>query len=214
MAMWSLLTGLMSGATLYDMTLDFPMSLPLQTIITGAEPTPAGGTTLRIKDIMALGWCYMMMVLCTLSVIRVARHVQSTTVFASALSKLASPALLCIAALLFTETQSTTGNPSIRFQLLSLGFAMCLITIKMIVFSMAHMSYASFQFSVVPYVLVRWALWFVADRHPSLSSLIDPLVALGYLVQLLHWIQMAISQLLERLQIQLFRIASVPKKAE
>ena len=67
--------------------------------------------------------------------------------FFSAMSKLVSPLLLAIVGVWgLTDFVNAVS--------LSLGLCFCLITIKLIVFSMARMAYASIQTDIMPLVLV------------------------------------------------------------
>jgi ethanolaminephosphotransferase len=101
---------------------------------------------------------------------------------------------------------------------LALGLAFCLITIKIIVFSMARMAFASFQLSLVPLVVVSWCLrypeyipWWTISSIISSNTMKQPMewaLDLYYLIAISLWAHRAITQLCEKLQIQLFRIGS------
>ena len=197
MGLWCLLTGLITGNQFYNTELtflqDYGIRFPFQDIIT------AGKSTLLLKDVMAIGWVYMMSTLSFLSSIRVARQVGSPSRVASALSKLVcSPGLICFVALKYFKMDS-----SIRFQSLCLGYTICLITIKIIVLSMAKMAYASFQLDIFPFLAVVLYNHYtdMADVERSYQ-----LLAVWGLFRLLHWVIMAIQQLCKRLDIQLYKV--------
>ena len=143
MGLWSIASGLIISREAYQIELKSIMpvflegisfSLPLQSLITNNKEV------LQVSDVLAVGWVYMIMTLSTLSAVRVAQHLKfSVKHTASAYSKLLTPGILCFCALFVCSKES------IRFESLSLGLCLCLITIKMIVFGMAHMAYASIQ---------------------------------------------------------------------
>ena len=78
----------------------------------------------------------------------------------------------------------------------------CMITIKLIVFGMARMAYASIQMDILPLVIVAVYAKFNKINDPVLFQVLD----CWYLLRLLYWTHQAIQQLCERLNIQLFRI--------
>jgi hypothetical protein len=170
-------------------------SLPLQSFITDNKQQQ--GQDLQVVDVMAVGWFYMILMLSVLSAFRVARHLKfSVKHTASAYSKLLSPGMLCVSALFVCSKES------IRFESLCLGLCLCLITIKMIVFGMAHMAYASLQGDVLPFMAVC-----VLDKYIMGGwNQGYPLLALWSLFRLLRWVQLALQQLCERLDIFVFRI--------
>jgi hypothetical protein len=141
-----------------------------------------------------------------LSYMRVYEHVGGDhKVFFSAVSKLAlGPWLLSYVGVVINQ-QST----------LALGLAFCLITVKVIVFSMARMAFASFQLAILPFLgaslWLRYAQhdWLTSDKKQQLEWVLDAY----YLIAISLWAHRAISQLCKKLQIKLFRIAYTKKNA-
>jgi hypothetical protein len=141
----------------------------------------------------------MVSTLVVLSWIRVYHHVHNVTIFASAMSKFLSPLLLAVVAIWgLTDALDASAHAGS----LSLGLCYCLITTKLIVYSMARMAYASIQLDILPLVGVVTLARLLNVNHSMLFTLLDLL----YLGRLLYWIHKAIGQLCERLQISLFRI--------
>eukprot|EP00934_Nitzschia_sp_Nitz4_P000208 Nitzschia sp. Nitz4//scaffold11_size288233//158887//160197//NITZ4_000778-RA/size288233-processed-gene-0.236-mRNA-1//-1//CDS//3329534086//208//frame0 len=162
----------------------------------------------QVRHAVAVGWVVMVITLILLSWIRVYQHLQDTTMFINAISKLIGPFAICAVALwgsavCYPEYNPKNGAPACWF---SLGLCFCLLTIKIIVYSMANMSYASVQFDVLPFVLVVTALKLAGDSIPIPSSLVLMTLDVFYMARLLFWVQLAIGQLCKRLNINLFRI--------
>lgn len=184
--LWSILTGV-SGRKVYDKSLFSSKSI----------------SNVQVKDLFFGGWVLLSSTLIILSWIRVYRHIMTTTkkgkirLFASAMSKFVSPLLLSLVSL-WGFGDSTYNHGS-----LSLGLCFCLITIKLIVYSMAKMAYAVIQYDIIPFITVVVFMKnnTVADVH-QLFRLLD----LFYLSRLLYWIHKAIKQLCKRLKIRLLRI--------
>jgi ethanolaminephosphotransferase len=170
--------------------------LPLQTIILGRDT--ASSDPLQVRDLFVVLWVYMMSTLCLLSLVRVARHLKFHPWYTlSALSKLCSPATVCVAALIWFP-----HLPTLRFASLSLGLCLCWITIKMIVFSMARMAYAMIQVDVLPLIVVAA----IYHHHDSPPSFLYDVLCLYYLIRVVYWTRQATSQLCDRLNVLLFRI--------
>lgn len=168
---------------------------------------------LQVRHVAAMGWASMIICLLTLSWMRVYVHLQSPRIFASAMSKLASPLLLCLVAIISTDSyhhyvrdESVAGYvPSCW---LALGLCFCLITIKIIVYSMARMAYATIQIDILPFMIVVLIIH-AADDGAKLfvnPSILFAILDLYYLGRLLYWIRAATRQLCDHLGIQLFRI--------
>ncbi len=199
MALWSLVTGLFGRDKYYlrvlalDSTND---SMPWQSWLlwwTG------GLHEVQVRHVAAAAWIFLILGLTTLSYIRVYHHVGGDVkIFFSAVSKLALGPWLLSAVGILVNQQST----------LALGLAFCLITIKVIVFSMARMAFASFQLAIVPFVGA--SLWLRYANHDwltdDLKQMMEWSLDLYYLVTISLWAHRAISQLCERLKIKLFRI--------
>jgi hypothetical protein len=92
--------------------------------------------------------------------------------------------------------------------LLALGTLLCFLTVKLIVFGMAKMAYATIQPDTIPFLLLVGILKVdMATASSSNSKKIAFYVlALGYAIRLTVWTRAAMKQLCDRLQIQAFRI--------
>eukprot|EP00814_Leptocylindrus_danicus_P016649 CAMPEP_0116021058 /NCGR_PEP_ID=MMETSP0321-20121206/10161_1 /TAXON_ID=163516 /ORGANISM="Leptocylindrus danicus var. danicus, Strain B650" /LENGTH=359 /DNA_ID=CAMNT_0003491857 /DNA_START=28 /DNA_END=1104 /DNA_ORIENTATION=+ len=106
---------------------------------------------LELRQFGTLGWFVLLTMLVFFSVLRVYNSVRSTSVFLSAVSKLISPALLI--ASIFLLPPSVIVNHT-RYVSVCLGLIFSLITKKMIVYSMAKMTYASIQIEIIPFMML------------------------------------------------------------
>lgn len=130
-------------------------------------------------------------------------NVRANGVHLSALSKLISPLLVGMApfmlpeAILFSETRSIS---------VACGILLSQLTMKIIIFSMAKMKYATFQVDTVPYLLVF--LWIGVDsnfREQGISLLLGGL-CVWYVFKLKTFISSAIDEICSKLQIKCFRV--------
>lgn len=189
LAAWSLATGIF-GRQFWDTPVI--LEIPYSNYLVGEEQ-------LQIRHVAAIGWFVMISNLVVLSWIRVYQKVQNLGVFASAMSKFISPLALAVFAMWgLTDQLDQTAHAGS----LSLGLCYCLITIKLIVYSMARMAYASIQPDILPLIGIVVAAHVLEINHPLLFQLLDVL----YLARLLYWVHQAITQICERLKIPLFRI--------
>jgi ethanolaminephosphotransferase len=196
-AAWSIFTAIV-GRDFYDVSI-MEANSHLEWL-TGEQQN------LQIKHVASLGWVFALITLIVLSVMRVYKHLMAKSddpkrmrVVFSAMSKFASPFLLGVVSIwgLTDSIKSSEVAGS-----LSMGLCLCLITIKLIVYSMARMAYASIQPDILPLIaVVIWAKVYSVD-----NAIIFQLLDLLYLARLMYWIHQAITQLCERLNVQLFRI--------
>ena len=162
-------------------------------------------TTPILKDsnaahILLIGWCGLTSVLILLSLMRVFQKVQDLSLFCVALSKLLSPFALSLAPFLLPSTiiQSET-----RFLSLAFGFCFSILTIKIIVSSMAKMSHGSLQIDVLPMLVAcMWLQW----NGGKYGGLVLRLLSLLYGIRLTWWVSSAIQQICQRLDIYCFSI--------
>ena len=191
LALWSIATSIV-GRDFYDIVLTENPPPYLERSLTGRNQA------MLVKHAMVIGWLLLHAILIVLSWMRVYHHLNSNKkghVFFSAMSKLVSPLLLVIVGVWgLTDIVNAVS--------LSLGLCFCLITIKLIVFSMARMAYASIQTDIMPLVLVVAYTKLNEIDSPLCFQVLDGL----YLVRVLYWTHKAIYQLCKRLQVQLFRI--------
>ena len=163
-------------------------------------------TNINATHILLIGWCGLTSVLILFSLIRVFQKVQDGRLFCAALAKLLSPLALSLAPFLLPRTiiQSET-----RFLSLAFGFCFSILTIKMIVSSMAKMSYGSLQIDVLPMVVACIWLHWSGDKY---GGLVLRLLSLLYGIRLTWWVSSAIQQICQRLDINCFSIKQ--KKVE
>ena len=180
---------------------------------------------LQLRHVLSCGWYVMVSTLVVLSITRVTKYilrkrravrqqnptkekpkyiVYGTPSVLGAFSKLISPLLASVS--IFCLPRSLLLKEQ---QLLSLclGLVYILITIKIIVFSMARQAYAAIQVDVlVPWCVVL--LWILKDPRWSGQGihLLLQVTAVWYLYRLYQWTTVAIHQICQRLNIQLFRI--------
>jgi ethanolaminephosphotransferase len=156
-----------------------------------------------------MGWAGVMSLLIVLSARRVMQANPSTKTFLSAVSKLLSPLCLSLSPLFLPPSVWETET---RFVHLAVGLAMTLITIKIIVFSMAKQAYATVQWDVVPCLLA--VAWIRLDKRWTSAGirLIWQVLTVFYLLRLHVWTVTAIEQIKKRLGVQLFRIPHPGKK--
>jgi hypothetical protein len=133
----------------------------------------------------------MMGILVLLSILRVFK-IHAMSVF-----KLATPLALSFVPL----------NPNeLRLVSLTMGLALSLITIKLIVFSMAKQPYAVVQFDAIVALVVAASTYYDERWKEPGIRLVWKLACLYYLVRLLWWTHAAIGQICMRMKIELFRI--------
>jgi hypothetical protein len=106
----------------------------------------------------------------------------------SAVSKLLlGPLLLVWVSVTYLQPLSSPSSGGIRYPSLCLGLVFCIITIKMVVFGMACMAYASLQLDMLPIIL---GMMMTSHYYNSSSTSINldllfPLMTVGYLIRLL-----------------------------
>jgi hypothetical protein len=149
---------------------------------------------LEIRHALLLGFAVGMAVLIAMSVSRVLGHETVGTSMQrrlSAISKLVTPALLAVAPLLLPSTilQRETRHVS-----LVVGLALCLVTIKLIVFGMAKRSYAVVQLDALPALAVL--AWIRVDARFTDKGVHALLVltTVWYLVRIYQWTGSAIDK--------------------
>lgn len=139
------------------------------------------------------------------SLVRVLTHenVRTNSIHLSALSKLITPVLVGVAPFMLPEKVLFNDTRSVS---VASGILLSLLTMKIIVFSMAKMKYASLQMEAVPYLLVF--LWISLDSNfgdLGISVLLGSL-CLWYLYRLMAFVSSAIDEICSKLQIKCFQI--------
>jgi len=185
---------------------------------------------LQTNEFGANAWFLLLSSQCFLSFFRTLPHCPTLAEKLSAMSKLFSPlALACLPFLVpFHLVQNNTRLISI-----AMGLMFDLITKKMIVFSMAKMSFAMLQFDIVPFLFLTVCMrnnYFCdssfVSNHPVSSFLCDADqsqseewnvrimigLCLWHLYRLSLWCRLAILQITKRLDIYCFTIKPRTKK--
>jgi ethanolaminephosphotransferase len=128
-----------------------------------------------------------------------------------ALFHLVSPLILALTTLLFPTAVIATEQ---RLISLACGLAFSFVTNKMIVFSMAKMTFATFQPDVLPFLFTA-----LACRYGHYSGSLDGDqihnlilgVSIWQGLRLVYWSRNAINQLCKRLKVECF---SIPYKGK
>ena len=225
-ALWSILSGLIIKPSFYNTALPASINTVLSnyfTILLGKSNEGGGdGTaTYQIKHGILVLWVSMLATLSLLSFRRVANHLNyDVKLIASAYSKLLSPGIASTIAILAFPALPA----SVRHQSLSFGLCLCLITIKIIVLSMAKMSYASIQIDILPLVVISTLVMELTNPNTSMVMINDhvanlpiieysyEILSLYYLLRILYWAHKACTQLCQRLNISMFTIPSSKNK--
>lgn len=164
---------------------------------------PAGLKEMELRHFLLCVWGFMAVILMALSVRRAVTHprVGSMKLRLYAVSKLATPLALCVAAFLIPPDRVRT-----RYLSITLGLAFSLITNKIIVFSMAKMAFAPVQWDAVPFFLS--ALWIRFDDRLTKkgADFVLGTVCLWYIFRLLIWSNVTINQICQKLNIYCFTI--------
>lgn len=172
---------------------------------------------LELRHFGMAGWGLMSAVLMILSLKRVLFHphiaggnlsaAETLQMRVTALSKLATPAALCVAAFMVPPTAVRT-----RYLSVTLGLAFSILTKKMIVFSMAKMKFAAVQFDAVPLLLA--ALWIRYDKRLTKegADLVLGVLCFWYTFRMLRWINITINQICKKLDINCFTLGKRKKE--
>lgn len=165
--------------------------------------------TIELRHALLASFTIAMTVLVTLSISRVFSSLSTTKERLSAVSKLLTPVLLSL---------SPFGLPTdviareTRQVSIAVGLVLCLVTIKIIVFSMAKQSYAVVQWDALP--LLAAVAWVRSDPRLTDKGIhaVFLLLSVFYLARLYIWTSSAIRQICQRLDINLFTIKAKAKK--
>lgn len=119
----------------------------------------------------------------------------------TAVSKLATPFALCVAGFLVPPDAVRT-----RYLSITLGLAFSLITKKMIVFSMAKMSFAVVQWEALPLLLAAVWIRFDDTLTTERADFGFGLLCFYYTFRLLLWANVTIGQICKKLDIYCFTL--------
>jgi ethanolaminephosphotransferase len=119
----------------------------------------------------------------------------------NAMSKLATPVMLMVAAFIVPPTAVRT-----RYLSVTVGLAFSLLTKKMIVFSMAKQKFAMVQWEAVPLLIA--SLWIRFDHSLSKENadFLLGVLCIWYTFRLLRWASITTTQICEKLNIYCFRL--------
>eukprot|EP00585_Thalassiosira_rotula_P002501 CAMPEP_0196134326 /NCGR_PEP_ID=MMETSP0910-20130528/3263_1 /TAXON_ID=49265 /ORGANISM="Thalassiosira rotula, Strain GSO102" /LENGTH=424 /DNA_ID=CAMNT_0041394225 /DNA_START=68 /DNA_END=1342 /DNA_ORIENTATION=- len=187
-------------AAFYQRTMDQVLA-PLGESVVNLLPTVVRESELR--HFLMAGWGFMSVTLVIFSFKRTLTHPRVSTMKLRlyAVSKLATPFALCVAAFLIPPDAVRT-----RYLSVTVGLAFSLLTKKMIIFSMAKMQYAVVQWDAVPFLLV--ALWIRFDERLTKMGADFALgtVCFWYAFRLLRWANVTINQICAKLDIYCFTL--------
>ncbi|CAB9505705.1 Uncharacterized CDP-alcohol phosphatidyltransferase class-I family protein [Seminavis robusta] len=174
--------------------------------------------SVQLKHCVYVGWIAMSCMLTSGCIYRTAKHVYQQynfTSMLSALSKLFSPFL--VATVMVLVTPNDVVQQDARLVCVASGLCICFITVKMIIFSMARMAYASIQLDILPIVgtllFFAWECDYAEHRrlHPPGITFGLQAVVVFYMARIAYWTSIAIRQLCEKLDVYLLTIKP-PKK--
>lgn len=183
--------------------------LPFRMEKLGTSDFVAWISTAQMKQVGIILWVTMIGCLMVSSAYRVFHHVHTLKARVVVLSKLSIPFLLACSPLLFPED---IRRQHVRILSETIALLFFLLTKKMIVFSMARMSFAAIQLHSVPYFLVLfWTRFYhhgsiMNDANSPLLHLVLQIICLYHLYLWLLWCRRAIYQICDRLDINCFSI--------
>jgi len=164
----------------------------------------------EIRHFLAVMWTIFSFGLISLSFVRTFSYLKDPWMCAVATSKLLSPALLSLG---FFWIQPVVIRDFSREISVAFGLAFSIITKKMIIYSMAKMSFAALQFDILP-VLVLGVLWNQFDHNmtkPGVELLWRSL-CVWYAYRLISFARGAINEICARLDINCFTIKQKNEK--
>jgi len=172
---------------------------------------PPGIAELELRYFAVLVASILFTPIMLLSLYRVMTHekVCDNNNHMSAASTLTTPLLLAATPLLLLPESVVQNN--CRAVSIATALVFCLLTVKMICYSMANMTYASFQLEALPYFLV--CVWIRSDGNMTElgTSFFLRYLCLWYVGRLLNFARITINQICHRLDIFCF---SIKKKVE
>lgn len=232
LALISVVNSFLDRKTFWFQTMQSALPAPVVAFLSQNALLKQHFLPLQYNDFGITLWLITMVFQCFLSFRRTLAHVPTFTGKMSAMSKLFSPFLLALTPFFvpYYLIQHHTRLVSI-----AMGLAFDLITKKMIVFSMAKMSFAMIQFEILPFLMCvgfmrypfpcHWS--FVKDYfNVSFGSMCNAStqteletayvniiigVCVWNLYRLIRWCRLAILQITHRLDIYCFTIKQKKK---
>jgi ethanolaminephosphotransferase len=160
------------------------------------SPSPVAG--LKNNELFIWGWIAMNVVLLTISLTKTVKAAGLAS-----LGHLVSPFIAAFSSMLLATSSPTILTSNLRLVMLSVGFLFSQITNKMIVFSMAQMTFATLQFDVIPLALVAVGLPNMPSEQGEAA--LRALCAWQG-ARMVYWSKKTIAQLCEKLDINCFTI--------
>jgi hypothetical protein len=156
-------------------------------------------------------WVTMTLCLILSSFYRVFRHdlIPSNAVRFSAASKLLSPLLVALVPFFIPEH---IRSDNVRKISVACGLLTSMLTKKIIVFSMAKITFSTIQSDAVPFLVLCAWLAFDNNITPLGARILLRGACLFHTYKLLRWARIAIHQICERLDINCFTIKIKQKK--
>lgn len=171
------------------------------------QTIPDAMKEMELRHVAICGWIAMSGILMVLSIRRVLTHQRVKSGF-NAMSKLFTPAALCVAAFMVPPTAVRT-----RYLSVTLGLSFSILTKKMIVFSMAKMAFAAIQWDAIPLLLTTVWIRFDNNLTKMGADFVLGVLCFYYTWRLLHWANITIDQICAKLDINCFTIKK-KKKAD
>lgn len=170
---------------------------------------PGGVEEMELRFFSLGIWAIISVTLMALSIKRVMTHPNIANATAGGVTKrrieamlrLATPFALVVAAFVVPPSAVRT-----RYLSVTLGLTFSLLTKKMIVFSMAKMSFAAVQWDALPFLLA--AMWIRHDEKldKAGADFILGLLCFWYTFRLLRWANVTVNQICAKLDIYCFTL--------
>ena len=202
--------------------------LPVTTLLQNASSPSLfvsifnGLLTHTLKEMVLVGWLALTTSIFLSSMYRTGKHLQWDPAKTSvAFGKFLSPFLVALPVLFVLPEKAIIQE--CRLISVSCGLCFVLITIKMIVLSMARMTYACIQMDILPLLgvlaFVTWEYDYVPQYYSDANGTpatprLKPLglhflfqaLSVFYVIRIIQWTHTAMHQLCERLDVYIFTI--------
>lgn len=201
MALFSIVNSLLDRKSIWAMK--------MSSLVPPVLAVPELIASLEVRQFLLVLWTLVVLIHVMVAFTSVARSLKDPKAALSTFSKLLSPLVLVACPFLLPNDIIVESN---RYVSLSLGLVFSIITIKIVVFGMAKMLYASFQPDIIPFALV--CVWSSLDRRltPLGSRLLFQLCCVWYTYRIIMWTSTAIRQLCNRLEIECLTLKKIEKQ--
>lgn len=194
-ALFSLTFGVLQGLDILDPNEVFNSPVP-SNVLTSA----VGLDSLNANEAFIWGWILMNAVLLSISIMKTVK-----VGGIMCLRHLFSPFIAAVASMGIATSGSSILHGNLRLIMLCIGFLFSFITNKMIVFSMAQMTFATVQPDVAPLLVVSVVCKYTGVTWHGVTTTLQLLCGWQG-VRLVWWSRKAILQLCEKLDINCFTI--------